>query len=126
MVRDQAIKKGVAVDFPAVVGGVPACKDFLQGRCDRGSRCRFRHLSPRDYDIEMNTIPNRPGGGPLSLLGGGGGVNFFADDNDMWRGGSMDRKRRHLEPNGVMEMGGGGVTPPQAFMMLQVGTFHQC
>ena len=29
-VRDQVINKGVAVDFPAVNGGIPICKDFLK------------------------------------------------------------------------------------------------
>ena len=26
----QVIRKGVAVDFPAVNGGIPICKDFLK------------------------------------------------------------------------------------------------
>ena len=29
-VRDQVIHKGVAVDFPAINGGVPICKDYLK------------------------------------------------------------------------------------------------
>ena len=29
-VRDQVINKGVAVDFPAINGGIPICKDFLK------------------------------------------------------------------------------------------------
>jgi hypothetical protein len=121
------IKKAVAVDFPAVVGGVPACKDFLVGRCDRGQRCRFRHLTSRDYDIEMNTMQNRPGGGgpPFvpPLFGPGGGPQFAAgNEGNDWRA-SMERKRRHMESGGGGNMGGGNmgnVMPQQAFLILQV------
>jgi len=52
-VRDQVIKKGVAVDFPAVNGGIPICKDYLKGKCTRGERCKFRHVNPMEYDMEM-------------------------------------------------------------------------
>jgi hypothetical protein len=123
------IKKAVAVDFPAVMGGVPACKDFLVGRCDRGQRCRFRHLTSRDYDIEMNTMQNRPGGGgggpPFvpPLFGPGGGPQFAgANEGNDWRA-SMERKRRHMESGGGGGMGGGNmgnVMPQQAFLILQV------
>ena len=117
LVREQVIRKAVAVDFPAVVGGVPACKDYLQGRCDRGAHCRFRHLSPRDYDIEMYSMQNRPGGAmgggipPLLGPGAGPGMQIRA---------SMDRKRRHMD-------GGAGdapANPQQAFIMLQVICFN--
>ena len=62
--------KGVAVDFPAVNGGIPICKDFLkvtlglekcwsffchQGTCTREARCRFRHVNAMEYDMEMNS-----------------------------------------------------------------------
>lgn len=53
-VRDQAINKGVAPDLPALYGARPICKDFLKGECRRGRLCRFRHLSPRQYDMEMS------------------------------------------------------------------------
>merc|ERR1712004_109362 len=53
-VRDQAINKGVAPDLPALYGVRPICKDFLKGECRRGRLCRFRHLSPRQYDMEMS------------------------------------------------------------------------
>merc|ERR1712156_718505 len=54
-VRDQVIRKGVAVDFPAVNGGIPICKDFLKGKCTREARCRFRHVNAMEYDMEMNS-----------------------------------------------------------------------
>lgn len=53
-IRDQAITKGVAPDLPALYGARPICKDFLKGDCRRGRNCRFRHLSPRQYDMEMS------------------------------------------------------------------------
>lgn len=33
---------------------VPICKDHLKGECRRGpGRCKFRHISQSDYDLEM-------------------------------------------------------------------------
>jgi len=58
-VRDQVIRKGVAVDFPAVNGGIPICKDFLKGTCTRDARCRFRHCNAMEYDMEMNSYQTR-------------------------------------------------------------------
>lgn len=46
--------KGVAPDLPALYGARPICKDYLKGECRRGRMCRFRHLTPRQYDIEMS------------------------------------------------------------------------
>lgn len=59
-IRDQAITKGVAPDLPALYGGRPICKDFLKGDCRRGRGCRFRHLSPMQYDLEMSNCYNEP------------------------------------------------------------------
>lgn len=46
-----------------VTGGppetIPICKDFLKGECRRGhGRCKFRHLSQREADMEMGLIPS--------------------------------------------------------------------
>ena len=57
-IRDQAITKGVAPDLPALYGARPICKDFLKGDCRRGRLCRFRHLTPRQYDLEMSQCYN--------------------------------------------------------------------
>ena len=54
-VREQMIKLGMSADGPANVGRVPVCKDNLSGKCARGVRCKFRHISPREYDIEMGS-----------------------------------------------------------------------
>ena len=34
-------------------GEVPVCKDYLKGECRRGGKCKFRHLSVREYEIEL-------------------------------------------------------------------------
>jgi len=43
---------GIAPDVSRP-GELPVCKDFLKGECRRGAKCRFRHLSIREYEIEL-------------------------------------------------------------------------
>ena len=134
-VRDQVISKGIAVDFPATVyKGVPICKDYLkvclrsprshsvpmkyvvvQGLCVRDTRCKFRHLNPMEYDLEMNAYQSRRRPNPFGL------GNYFDEDEGSVgmferRGGlgGPDRKRRCLE--GQYSEGG---PPPHAFQMVQ-------
>lgn len=108
LIRDQAITKGVAADFPAVNGGVPVCKDFLKGKCARRSRCKFRHLNPREYDMEMGSLHQyKP---PQNLL-----HTFFEEDDLFERRGPHERKRRMMEAGVGFEVG----PPPHAFLMLQ-------
>lgn len=139
-IRDQVIRKGVAVDFPAVSGGVPVCKDYLKGNCSRDN-CKFRHMSPMEYDMEMNQYqggggqansggymegPARYNQHPETSMGpppqGGGrassgGFGFFEEEEMMYE----RRKRRYMEGPARYEqqqessMG----PPPQAFQMLQ-------
>jgi len=45
--------------------GQEVCKDFLNSICDRGSRCRYMHISERD--MEMDQVNNS---GSLAILGG--------------------------------------------------------
>ncbi len=54
-VREQMIQLGMSADGPANVGRVPVCKDNLGGKCARAARCKFRHITPREYDIEMGS-----------------------------------------------------------------------
>ncbi len=54
--RDQALRKGIAPDLPTRFGETPICKDFLGGDCKRGPQCRYRHVSPLQYDREMHRI----------------------------------------------------------------------
>ncbi|XP_036387228.1 zinc finger CCCH domain-containing protein 10 [Megalops cyprinoides] len=64
-------------DLPLSRGEVPICRDFLKGECQRGNKCKFRHVK-KDYEYE----PARVGGGGVmgagvsgmvSMTGGGGG-----------------------------------------------------
>jgi len=112
MVRDQVINKGVAADFAAVKGGVPVCKDFLQGKCSRRSRCKFRHVGSREYDLEMGNNQYNKGPPPQNLAN-----SFFEEDDLFERRGPVhnDRKRRILETGLGLEVG----PPPQAFFMIQ-------
>jgi len=94
-VRDQVIRKGVAVDFPAVNGGIPICKDFLKGKCTREARCRFRHVNAMEYDMEMNSYQtgSRRRSHPFGY-GGGSGSNFEEEEGGMFerRGGPVKRR----------------------------------
>lgn len=109
-IRDQVIRKGVAVDFPAVSGGVPICKDFLKGKCGRDN-CKYRHMSPMEYDMEMNQYQGR--GGRASS----GGFGFFDEEEMMYE----RRKRRYMEGPARYEQQPESNLgpPPQAFQMLQ-------
>lgn len=49
-------------DLPNGKEEVPICRDFLKGDCQRGAKCKFRHLQ-RDFEFDT-----RGGGG----TGGGG------------------------------------------------------
>ncbi|KAG7218250.1 hypothetical protein INR49_020498, partial [Caranx melampygus] len=67
------------MDLPHSRGEVPICRDFLTGECQRGNKCKFRHVK-KDYEYE----PSRVGVGGLwgqvpvngeswGGMGGGGG-----------------------------------------------------
>lgn len=68
------------MDLPHSRGEVPICRDYLTGECQRGNKCKFRHVK-KDYEYEAS----RAGGGgamgpsasgmvnPGGGLGGGGG-----------------------------------------------------
>ncbi|KAG1669283.1 Zinc finger CCCH domain-containing protein 10 [Nymphon striatum] len=34
-------------------GNIPICKDFLKGDCRRSGRCKYRHLSPDELNMEL-------------------------------------------------------------------------
>ncbi|KAJ8265671.1 hypothetical protein COCON_G00147700 [Conger conger] len=61
-------------ELPYSRGDVPICRDFLKGECQRGNRCKFRHVQ-KDCDYE----PVRVGAGGgigvgMASAGGVGGV----------------------------------------------------
>jgi len=112
-IRDQVIRKGVAVDFPAVNGGIPICKDYLKGRCSRDTRCRFRHVNAMEYDMEMDSYQTRRRALPFNSYG-----NYEEEDMMYERRGGGPPKRRCLtDLEGPPEMLGG--PPPHAFQMVQ-------
>jgi len=118
-VRDQVIRKGVAVDFPAVNGGIPICKDFLKGTCTREARCRFRHVNAMEYDMEMNSYQTGPRrrSHPFGY-GGGGGGHFDDEEGGMFeRRGGPPKRRCLTDMDGPPEVL--GAPPPHAFHMIQ-------
>ncbi|XP_077428828.1 zinc finger CCCH domain-containing protein 10 [Vanacampus margaritifer] len=57
-------------DLPHSRGEVPICRDFLKGECQRGNKCKFRHVQ-KDYEYE----PARVGAGGVIGPGASGMVN---------------------------------------------------
>ncbi|XP_059924420.1 zinc finger CCCH domain-containing protein 10 [Gadus macrocephalus] len=57
-------------DLPHSRGEVPLCRDFLKGECQRGSKCKFRHVK-KDYEFEP--APRAGVGGAIGAGSGGGG-----------------------------------------------------
>jgi len=50
---------GIAPDVSRP-GEVPVCRDFLKGECRRGGKCKFRHLSVREYEMELTYGARNP------------------------------------------------------------------
>ena len=50
------------------INGIPFCKEFKMGKCQRGQRCRYWHIDP---ETEREQRFGGGGGGPP--MGGGGG-----------------------------------------------------
>lgn len=109
-VRDQVITKGVAVDFPAVTGGIPICKDYLKGTCTREARCRFRHVNAMQYDMEMNTYQTDR----RRVHEGYGGYGGYDQDDGIYeRRGGPPKRRCLTDMEGPPDVMGG--PPAQAF-----------
>ncbi|KAF7654455.1 hypothetical protein LDENG_00069610 [Lucifuga dentata] len=43
------------MDLPHSRGEVPICRDFLKGECQRGNKCKFRHVK-KDYEYEPSRV----------------------------------------------------------------------
>lgn len=71
------VMKGYGELVGTIVGGgppdaIPICKDYLKGECRRGQgRCKFRHLTQREADVELGLLPP-PGHGGHHGYGGHG------------------------------------------------------
>ena len=81
-------------------GGMDVCKDFLNNVCNRGNRCKFRHISEQEYENEK-----RRGGGSQnddsmrkrkreSFGGSSLDYQFLSDENDMLRRKVADLQRQ--------------------------------
>ncbi|XP_074659450.1 zinc finger CCCH domain-containing protein 10-like [Tubulanus polymorphus] len=58
----QAAALGLGVqptELPLMKGEVPICKDYLKGDCKRGARCKYRHISPTEYEYELRRLERR-------------------------------------------------------------------
>ncbi|XP_049588750.1 zinc finger CCCH domain-containing protein 10 [Syngnathus scovelli] len=58
-------------DLPHSRGEVPICRDFLKGECQRGSKCKFRHVQ-KDYEYDLTGL------GVSGLLGAAASVMVSA------------------------------------------------
>ena len=61
----QAAALGIGVttrDIHVLKGEVPICKDFMKRECKRGSKCKYRHLSADQYELERrkSEVVNNP------------------------------------------------------------------
>ncbi|XP_048055057.1 zinc finger CCCH domain-containing protein 10 isoform X1 [Megalobrama amblycephala] len=77
-------------DLPLSRGEVPICRDYLKGECQRGNKCKFRHVR-KDYDYEasprvgvgcmmgvtggVSGMVNAGGGGAVGVGGACGGMS---------------------------------------------------
>ncbi|XP_066931072.1 zinc finger CCCH domain-containing protein 10-like [Clytia hemisphaerica] len=102
-----------------------ACKDFMNGVCNRGNRCKFSHIneeSPNYGKRRRNDF-----GGPGEYMGGGQGQGHLAEDNEMLRRKISDLQRQVIdlrqmndtlyEQNSKYRLqlrGGPGTAPPPA------------
>lgn len=113
------------MDLPHSRGEVPICRDFLKGECQRGNKCKFRHVK-KDYEYEApragvggvmgpgaSGMVNAGGGvggggggacgGMAGLVGGGGGSNMIGMGCPSLGG------CRDTGVSGVGGVGGGGM-----------------
>ncbi|XP_047203516.1 zinc finger CCCH domain-containing protein 10 [Girardinichthys multiradiatus] len=111
------------MDLPLSRGEVPICRDFLKGECQRGNKCKFRHVK-KDYEYE----PSRAGVGgvvgqvPIGMvttgggMGGGGGACggmqglVGGGGNMMGTGCPSLGSCRDAGLSGVGGIGGGGIS----------------
>uniref|UniRef100_A0A8C7WTS6 Zinc finger CCCH domain-containing protein 10 n=1 Tax=Oryzias sinensis TaxID=183150 RepID=A0A8C7WTS6_9TELE len=113
------------MDLPHSRGEVPICRDFLKGECQRGNKCKFRHVK-KDYEYEpswagVGAIMGQGTSGVVNTGGGmgGGGVTCGAMQG-LVGGGSVGNIMgtgcpslgvcRDTTISGVGGVGGGGMS----------------
>ncbi|XP_007566127.1 zinc finger CCCH domain-containing protein 10 [Poecilia formosa] len=112
------------MDLPLSRGEVPICRDFLKGECQRGNKCKFRHVK-KDYEYEPSRagVGGVVGQGAIGMVnpgggmgGGGGGVCGGIQGlvgggvNMMGTGCPSLGSCRDAGLSGVGGMGGGGMS----------------
>ncbi|XP_071350216.1 zinc finger CCCH domain-containing protein 10 [Trachinotus anak] len=114
------------MDLPHSRGEVPICRDFLTGECQRGNKCKFRHVK-KDYEYEPSRVgvvgvmgPGASGivnaGGGMGVGGGGtcggmqGLVGSGGGSNMMGMGCPSLGGCRDPGISGIGGVGGGGMT----------------
>ncbi|XP_069182479.1 zinc finger CCCH domain-containing protein 10 isoform X2 [Procambarus clarkii] len=92
-VLDQAIRKGQLGDV-TLNGDVPICKDYLMGECSRrrGGKCKFRHLTQREYEQEIYGTSHR------DIDQGTNHYEHSVNPDLLGNLGPPDPKRHRLEP----------------------------
>ncbi len=79
--------------------GGDVCKDFLNNVCNRGNRCKFRHISEQEWENEKRGIivdDDLSRKRKRESFGGGSGLDyqFLSDENDMLRRKVADLQRQ--------------------------------
>ncbi|XP_012733585.2 zinc finger CCCH domain-containing protein 10 [Fundulus heteroclitus] len=113
------------MDLPLSRGEVPICRDFLKGECQRGNKCKFRHVK-KDYEYEPSRVGvgGVVGQGAIGMVntgggmgGGGGGGACGGMPGLVGGGGNMMGAGcpslgtcRDVGLSGVGGMGGGGLS----------------
>ncbi|XP_045074815.1 zinc finger CCCH domain-containing protein 10-like [Coregonus clupeaformis] len=63
------------MDLPHSRGEVPICRDFLKGECQRGNKCKFRHVKKdNEYEPARVGVGGVLGPGASGMVNTGGGV----------------------------------------------------
>jgi len=92
-----------SVDPPRGKGGNDnVCKDFLNNICQRGSRCKFRHITESEYQLEQQMSGGGGGGGMYGKrrrddFGAPTLMGAFDEENEMLRRKITDLQRQVLD-----------------------------
>nr|XP_019942386.1 PREDICTED: zinc finger CCCH domain-containing protein 10 [Paralichthys olivaceus]XP_019942387.1 PREDICTED: zinc finger CCCH domain-containing protein 10 [Paralichthys olivaceus] len=70
------------MDLPHSRGEVPICRDFLTGECQRGNKCKFRHVKKDyEYDTSRVGVGGVMGPGASGMVAAGGGIGVGGGGN---------------------------------------------
>ena len=82
--------------------GPDVCKDFLNNICQRGNRCKFRHITEREYQLEqqleaVSGNSNVYGKRRRDDYGGAQEMNVLGEENEMLRRKITDLQRQVVD-----------------------------